>query len=257
MDLKAAWEYQGVTAVIHWDGFDSQIFTLIVGREEKVYTAHATYLCQSPVFEKICYGHFQESQTFEIRLPEDEPQAIRALIQYLYTGRFLDYGTIESGRGPAGAATQLADLLIMADKYQLHDLQILVAKNLDAIIDVEERPIDFLWIMQATYASVTELDKSRRKHFKNFASQLPKPNLMGKSLREVFDECISGGGVLASDLVSALWLDYHIQLRSLRSNPEKMILDAFAMVKASGGDLNDFMSKIYAVELKKSARSSE
>ncbi len=68
-------------------GFDSQIFTLIVGREEKVYTAHATYLCQSPVFENICYGHFQESQTFEIRLPEDEPQAIRALIQYFYTGR--------------------------------------------------------------------------------------------------------------------------------------------------------------------------
>ena len=137
MDLKAAWEYEGITSMINGEyvtsqlvwttysrltvcsGFDSQIFTLTVGPEEKVYTAHATYLCQSPVLEKMCHGQFQESQTFEIRLPEDEPQAIRALILYLYTGRFLDYGTRESGNGSAGAAAQLAELYATADKYQL------------------------------------------------------------------------------------------------------------------------------------------
>ncbi|KAL8758041.1 MAG: hypothetical protein Q9199_001771 [Rusavskia elegans] len=244
MDLKAAWEYQGVTSMINGDGFDSQIFTIITGPEEKGYTAHATYLCQSPVLERMCYGQFQESQTFEIRLPEDEPQAIRALIQYLYTGRFLDYGTMESGNGSAGAATQLAELYATADKYQLQDLKALVAKNLDTVIDVEERPIDFLLIMRATYTSIPDWDKARRKHFKNLATQLPKPNFMAKPMREVFDECISGGGILATDLVSALCLDYHQQLRSLYSNPKRMLSDALDLICRSGGDIDEF-----AVEL--------
>lgn len=178
----------------------------------------------------MCHGQFQESQTFEIRLPEDEPQAIRALILYLYTGRFLDYGTRESGNGSAGAAAQLAELYATADKYQLQDLKGLVTKNLKAVVDVEERPMDFLSMMRAMYARIPDSDNDCRKYFKNNAAQLPKPNLMSKPMRELFDECIFDGGSLATDLVCALCSDYHSQLRSLRSDPDKMVQDALDML---------------------------
>ena len=45
----------------------------------------------------MCNGPFEESQTFKIRLPEDRPNVIEALTEYLYSGDFRDYGTTLSG----------------------------------------------------------------------------------------------------------------------------------------------------------------
>lgn len=91
-------------------GFDSPVFTIIVGPEKTRFNAHTAYLSQSPVLDRMCNGNFKESHDFHINLPFDDPPVIHAMLQYLYSGKFLDFGTVESGHGFSGAADQLADI---------------------------------------------------------------------------------------------------------------------------------------------------
>ncbi|KAL8646350.1 MAG: hypothetical protein Q9226_006898, partial [Calogaya cf. arnoldii] len=99
------------------------MFTLIVGPAGNSFTAHAAYLSQSPVFEKMCNGEFKKGQTSEIELPEDDPEVISALIQYLYSGNFVGFGSLGTGQGPKDVGSQLAALYVTADKYQLQKLK--------------------------------------------------------------------------------------------------------------------------------------
>ena len=236
MDLKAAWEYEGITSMINGEyvtsqlvwttysrltvcsGFDSQIFTLTVGPEAKSFTAHAAFLSQSPVFEKMCSGEFQESHTCEIKLPEDDPEVIRAFIQYLYTGNFLDFGSMESGHGPKGAELQLARLYMTAEKYQMQNLKVLILGKLFCVLDPEQRPLDFLSIAGLMYDNIPDSDSGWRTLFKNCAIYLPKPSLMSKSIRTRFDNCLHRGGAQAVDMMEATWTLYDATIDFIRAD---------------------------------------
>lgn len=145
-------------------GFDSQIFTLIVGPEdeEKTFTAHASYLSQSPVFDRMCNGHFEEAHTFKIRLPEDTPKVIEALIEYLYSGNCRNYGTMLSGEDAKTATHQLAELYCVAEKNGLGDLKILVMNRLAAVTDVKNKAAEFLSVASIIYARTSESDEVYR-----------------------------------------------------------------------------------------------
>lgn len=194
-------------------GFDSPTFALIVGPEEKTFTAHGSFLSQSPVFEKICKSHFRESQTYQIDLPEDEPDTIRAILQYLYAGNFHHYGTLEFAGSTWAASMQLADMYVTAEKYQLSSLKDLVLTKLGHFIDVEERPIDFFSTAKAIYAGTPDTDRGWRTFFQNFVINLEKPSHMCTTVRGVFDRCIAEGGTMAIDIVLAICNDYEAQLR--------------------------------------------
>ncbi|KAL8803995.1 MAG: hypothetical protein Q9200_006001 [Gallowayella weberi] len=206
MDLKAAWEHSGVT------GFDSPIFTILTGPEEKIFSAHATYLYQSSVFRTACEEQIRvHDHTYGLKLPDTDPNVMAALLQYLYTGDFLDFGTMESGVGPAGAGAQLADMYSAAHDFELPNLKILVLKKLEVIIDAEERPDEFLSIMKAIYAKVDNAEEDYREFFRQCAVQLPKPTAMLREMRSLFSSCISSGGILAIDLVDAICMSYNEQ----------------------------------------------
>ncbi|EPS42122.1 hypothetical protein H072_3838 [Dactylellina haptotyla CBS 200.50] len=65
--------------------------TLHVGNPPKEYRVHRNILCErSSYFTAVCNGNFQESQTREINLPEQNPQVFEILLKYLYTGHFDD-----------------------------------------------------------------------------------------------------------------------------------------------------------------------
>ncbi len=188
------------------------MFTFTVEPEAKSFTAHAAFLSQSPVFEKMCSGQFLESHTCEIKLPEDNPEVIRAFIQYLYTGNFLDFGSMESGHGPKGAGSQLAGLYMTAEKYQIRKLKTLVLSKLDSIFDPKERPLDFLSIAELMSENIPDSDSGWRTLFKNCAMYLPKPSLMSKSIRTVFDNCLHRGGAQAVDMMEAKCTHYEALL---------------------------------------------
>lgn len=97
-----------------------------------------------------------------------DPRVIRFLIQYLCTGRFLDYGT-RWRNSSAGAATQTPELNAMADGSQHQDPKTLIAISLEITIHGESKT------QEATYASSSERDKSRHEHSKNSATRLPRP----------------------------------------------------------------------------------
>ncbi|KAL8673213.1 MAG: hypothetical protein Q9168_002365 [Polycauliona sp. 1 TL-2023] len=123
MDVKAARQYGAITSMTRSNGFDSQIFTVIVGLHGKAFTAHAAFLSKSPVFDKMCSGRFQEGQTFEIKLPEDEPRAIAALIEYLYSGKIQNY-VLGSGQTPEDVGSELAELYMTQKNTNWKDSRI-------------------------------------------------------------------------------------------------------------------------------------
>ncbi|KAI4175584.1 MAG: hypothetical protein LQ343_001575 [Gyalolechia ehrenbergii] len=231
-------------------GFDSAVFTITVGHEKHRFTAHATYLSQSPVLDRMCHGHFKESNDSLIDLPDDEPTVIKALIQYLYSGNFLDFGTMESGHGSAGANDQLSDIYVTAEKYQMLDLKDLVVEKLKAVTDVEDRPVEFLTTAQKIYGNVPEERPDvYREYFKKCATQLPKPGSMSKPVYAVWLESLSYGGPLAVDLTIALANMYNEALQDLADSStenEKLIMqleNTKMNLTWENGDLKKLMSR--------------
>lgn len=56
---------------------------------EDTYAVHKAILCtRSPFFAKCCDGDFKEAKSGVIKLPDDDPAAVKMMIQYLYTGTY-------------------------------------------------------------------------------------------------------------------------------------------------------------------------
>ncbi|KAI4251706.1 MAG: hypothetical protein LQ352_004694 [Teloschistes flavicans] len=219
-DTILAWQRAGFKATVPGDGFDSEIFTIVVGSEAKVYTVHAAFLSQSPVLKRMCHAGFQESQTRRISLPEEDTKVVRAMIQYLYGGDFCSFGTKEASpeetTEPADDLTQAADELaviyIAADKYQLPDLKTLVVGKMTSHIDIQNRPIEFLQMSRRIYLHIPDSQEIFRTFFKETAMKLPKQGEMTQDLGNVFNECISDGGIMAIDLFAALCVRFTAEL---------------------------------------------
>lgn len=204
-------------------GFDSQIFTLIVGPEdeEKTFTAHASYLSQSPVFDRMCNGHFEEAHTFKIRLPEDTPKVIEALIEYLYSGNCRNYGTTLSGEDTKTATHQLAELYCVAEKYGLGDLKIWIVNRLAAVTDVKNKAAEFLSVASIICARTSESDEVYRTFFKDQAVKLEMPASMSASDRRSLNECISAGSTLAIDIVDLISSKCHASLKRVEAQLQR------------------------------------
>ncbi|KAL8753549.1 MAG: hypothetical protein Q9184_005386 [Pyrenodesmia sp. 2 TL-2023] len=217
-----AWQRDSWTSMIRVEGYASDIFTIIAGTDEQSFRAHAAVLAQSPVFEVICYGNYKEKQEQSITLPDDDPAVIGAIIQYLYSGNFLRFGTTDeeeaSDSNSAKVADQLADIYLAAEKYQLEDLKTLVIQKLEPVTDVEQCPTEFLTIGQKIYANVAEAENVYRAFFEASASLLPSPGRMKGRLLETFNECLSQGGFLAIDLNAALNTRYDERLQEKQKN---------------------------------------
>ncbi|KAL8686477.1 MAG: hypothetical protein Q9224_005436 [Gallowayella concinna] len=213
----AAWNRSGAKALIDGDGFDSQIFTLIVGSEEKQFTVHVSYLAQSPVFDRMCHGHFEESHTLQIRLPEDDPKVMKAVIQYLYSGSFSNFGTEEACGNSADAANELAEIYSVAEKYGLQDLKTPIVEKLRKITNVTLKAGEFLSVAMKIYACTPDTDGPYRTFFKETAATMEPRSDLRKPDIEVLNEYISSGGSLAVDLVTAACDQYTINLARIEA----------------------------------------
>ncbi|KAL8727675.1 MAG: hypothetical protein Q9166_005911 [cf. Caloplaca sp. 2 TL-2023] len=216
---SAALAIDGLTSVINEDGFESEIFKILVGPEEKKFTAHASFLRKSPVLNRMCNGEFVESRTFCIRLPEDDPAVIRAVIQYLYTGDFQDFGSVAGNpaQGSDVAARQLADIYGVAEMYQLNDLKTLIIKKLGDVVDVVQRPFEFFDAAKRIYDVTPDSDHGWRTFFKDAAAKLPQPKAMPKVLYREFNENIGHGGIMAVDMVTALCAKFNEHIKDEQS----------------------------------------
>ncbi|KAI9890842.1 MAG: hypothetical protein M1814_003626 [Vezdaea aestivalis] len=66
----------------------SPIVTLVVGPDQRLFAAHEDVLSLSPFFATVLRGHFMESHARRVTLPEDDPVAFSAILEYLYKGDY-------------------------------------------------------------------------------------------------------------------------------------------------------------------------
>lgn len=62
------------------------VVTLYVGEDRIKYYVHEDTLCRLPFFRAALQGNFKEAQEKTINMPEDDPEAVSCLIEWLYTG---------------------------------------------------------------------------------------------------------------------------------------------------------------------------
>ncbi|KAL8865914.1 MAG: hypothetical protein Q9174_006615, partial [Haloplaca sp. 1 TL-2023] len=242
-------EYSGMLAnkINHGSsGLKSRIFKVLVGPQGIAFTVHEAHLCQSPVLERMCHGDFIESKTLEINLPEDDPKVFDAVANYLYTGEMfqveinnepMEEGELRNGGTDfcdetAVECTELtkllADTYLVAEKWQLTDLKILVVEKLASVTNVKRQPILFFNTAEKLYASIPDLDTAYRAFFRKTLSGLlnrTRPDELNDDVRNAFDDCVAGGGNLAIDTVRALCSTHIDQLSASASKGDARVAE--------------------------------
>jgi hypothetical protein len=68
---------------------NSAIVTIAVGKDQRLFAAHEDVLSRSPWFAEACREHFFSSPgQRRISLPDEEPEIISAVLEYLYKGDY-------------------------------------------------------------------------------------------------------------------------------------------------------------------------
>ena len=62
----------------------SPIITICVGPEQRLFAGHEDVLSRSTFFEAACRGQFYDGQARRINLPDESPEVLSAVLEYLY-----------------------------------------------------------------------------------------------------------------------------------------------------------------------------
>jgi len=66
----------------------SPIVTLVVGHEQRLFAAHEDVLCHSPYFAAALKGKFLEGSSKRVELPDEEPEILSCVLEFLYKGDY-------------------------------------------------------------------------------------------------------------------------------------------------------------------------
>jgi len=66
----------------------SPIVTLVVGHEQRLFAAHEDVLCHSPYFAAALKGKFLDGGTQRVELPDEEPEILSCVLEFLYKGDY-------------------------------------------------------------------------------------------------------------------------------------------------------------------------
>ncbi|KAG6030399.1 hypothetical protein E4U41_000104 [Claviceps citrina] len=228
----------------------SPIVTLTVGREGRLFAAHEDVLRQSPFFDAAFRDALSDAQSRRISLPNEEPEVLSAVLEYLYKGdyyprlfhdRARDSWHLEhcvrtphaspkpdNGRDRADTAPDatvlvysaggdiLRDTVVYcaADRYGLDELKRLALRKqgLQAGIDVGT----ILRSAQYAYAHTPDSDSRLRAHYLALIIRCRKTFKRSGTMQA---EMEAGGSKLFFDLFVAMCnhLDDVIDVTSARS----------------------------------------
>ncbi|KAG4437857.1 hypothetical protein IFR05_006659 [Cadophora sp. M221] len=140
------------------DTLGTEIVTIHVGPEKKVFSIHKKLLCnRSEYFDKAFNGGFKESDG-TMYLPEDHLEAFDALVVYIYQNRLPNFPRENFTRGWEGCesyADILEKLFYLAEKYCMNVLG--------------NRIMDTLQGMQLKYGRVPSCSRIKQ-HYQNTSS---------------------------------------------------------------------------------------
>lgn len=180
----------------------SKIYTLVVGSEKKVFLSHEVVLSQSPVFERMCNGSFKENVEKQIELPDDDENIFECMLEYMYRGVFHGVETpTQSVR-----AAMMADLYIMAEKYQLSGLKELLIPPLASILDDtsnSECIEGFFHAACKIYENTPDSEVLFPDSYKKRVAQILGDRNQNPYIESHIKRCIFDGGKLAQDTFDA------------------------------------------------------
>ncbi|KAF7885358.1 uncharacterized protein EAF01_011423 [Botrytis porri] len=152
-----------VKANKYWiDTIGTRIVRLEVGTgfDQAVFTVHKTILCEKiAFFDKMFNGKFLEGITHCAKMPEDNIEAFKLMIGWVYSG------VIEPGIGLTfangnSASTPLLELVILAEKYDINALVDATMDYLIKLLQVKRIIIgESLWVY--TYENTRRTSKLR------------------------------------------------------------------------------------------------
>lgn len=148
----------------------SPIITPFVGDNRTRYHAHEDVLCKLPFFKAALHGSFQEAHEKTIRMPEDDPEAVAALIKWLdcgtyeFDGNRLQKSTLKARKAPKRQGWELLkclfhlEVLVVASKYDSQDLLACARQEYFKTQD-KMFPVELLQLWRAYFT--TSLDESQ------------------------------------------------------------------------------------------------
>jgi len=67
---------------------NSPIITLVVGHDQRLFAAHEDVLCRSSFFSSCLKGQFFDSNSKKVELPDEEPEILSCVLEFLYKGDY-------------------------------------------------------------------------------------------------------------------------------------------------------------------------
>lgn len=190
-----------------------QLFT-ISAKDNQTWIVHEAVIAKSPVLARMCQTPMAEAKTRIIKLPDDEPSIFGRVLEYLYCADYSPWteaSLANEGRTwrprlsavggivPDRDSELLASVYIMADKYQLEQLQELTISKIKLLHTLSDDA--YYSMVQKVYDAIPSSDVPFRQYFMETAGPRLK-SLQAPGLVKVLDK-IEAGGPLARDYFEA------------------------------------------------------
>ena len=133
--------------------FSRDVFFLIVGAslgKPHEFVAHGNVLSASPVLAKMCSGAFIESAIRVIKLPEDTPDSVGRILEFLY-GAEERALRVDQKEANNGAARKLLEVFTAADKYEVSALVERTLKEFEKLDDMTKDPMAFFRVTRDVF----------------------------------------------------------------------------------------------------------
>lgn len=119
----------------------SPVIELQVGPNGVIFYAYKDILCRLPFFQAALNGQFKEASEKAIKMPDDEPDIVSALLEFLYVGNYTytyDPASSSAGGIPVQDSSEGSfhvRLHALASKYDCQPLSDLTRKSVAYVFD--------------------------------------------------------------------------------------------------------------------------
>lgn len=190
----------------------SPLVALHVGPDAVVFHAYEATLCRVPFFRAALQGQFQEATEKKITMPEEKPEVISALIEYICTGNYTYMYGVDAATDQNGTPTANLDqgcfhvrVYAVAHMYDWPPLVSAVLRNFLSVLSQLDE-MDIVRLCKTAYENGLTIplctEAGRLDEFQKLLPKLLKG--LYKSDGEEMDIMIAEFPALASDFMRFL-----------------------------------------------------
>jgi len=163
-------------------------------------------LSQSPVLARMLAEKPQANAERELNLPEDAVEEFGKVLMYLYSKEF----PIKNAKDLESTSSELANMYLVAHKYELDGLKKLTLKKLEDTIGPVDHPERFLTIAQTISSAIAPSDpilhdflRGEICHLLGLKNAYNSKIELTKNVQAKLQLLVSQGGPLAVDIFEA------------------------------------------------------